>query len=163
MRNTSKIRLILPAFASIFLLSCAAQTSKVRPGAADVRRTDKESRFDPLGFPGDTDILTAGVPAVNDKAQDADRVSRLPSPAPDNDQASQEFAVQVFASKSSAEANDFRNSIVPLFNEEVRIIYQQPYYKVCVGKTSGFDEGEALLKKVKAMGYPKAWLVRIRE
>ena len=46
--------------------------------------------------------------------------------------------------------------------EIVTTDYRAPYYKVRVGEKSTLEEGEALLDKVKRMGFPNAWLVRIR-
>jgi hypothetical protein len=65
--------------------------------------------------------------------------------------------------RSNSEAKEFKSSIDNIFDDEVRIDYQDPYYKVRIGKALGFDNGEELLKKVNAMGFSKAWLVKVRK
>jgi hypothetical protein len=163
MRNTYRLPLIIiPAFACL-TLACDLGTARARLRTPADRRTTLESKFDPLGFPGDDSIITAGVPAVRDSVNEADNLAPGPGGAPDRRQKSQSFSVQVFASKSSAEARQFQSSVTPLFTDEVWIDYQEPYYKVCVGKASGFDNGEDLLRRVKSAGFPKAWLVKIKQ
>ncbi len=79
-------------------------------------------------------------------------------------QTGQYFSVQIFASKSNTEAKEFKNSVSSQFaSDEIRIDYQAPYYRVCVGRSSDFEQAEELLKKVNDMGFPQAWLVRIRK
>ena len=82
---------------------------------------------------------------------------------PETQRADQIFSIQVFASKSNAEVKEFKRSIESLFEEEIRIDYQAPYYRVCIGKVAGYENGEALLNRVISMGFSKAWLVKIRK
>jgi hypothetical protein len=161
MKNIYKIGLVL-LIAMFTFAACGGVGRRPRPVVSDDPRTSGEANFDPLGFSGDLDIVTKDVaPGV-----DSEESSELPPPAKKAapaKHASQHYAVQVFASKSSSEAKDFQNSIEPIFQEEIAVDYQAPYYRVCVGKCAGYDDAEALLKKVNAMGFPKAWLVKLRK
>lgn len=143
-------------------LSCNRYTTPNSPEFIEDRRTTKESKYNLMGFPGDREIVTANVPAANDSLQESGNVVTLPEYVPDNVESKEVFAVQVFASKSSEEASDFEKSIAALFEEKIRIDYMPPYYKVRVGSCANLDEAEALLEKVKGMGFGNAWLVRTR-
>jgi len=115
-----------------------------------------------MGFPGDREIITADVPAADDSLREESDVVSFPEYISNNKESKEVFAVQVFASKSSEEAGDFEKSIAPLFDENTTTDYKPPYYKVRVGSCSNLEEAEALLEKVKALGFRDAWLVRIR-
>jgi len=138
------------------------------------RRTTAENRFDPLGFPGDDAVITGQGKSSKGSVQ-----PELDFSAPDNpdqahpaygvqpdseaEQAAVIFRVQVFASKSFDEAQQFASDIEQLFPEGVFVEYQTPYYKVRVGEFYEPDEGEAFLDFVKQLGFKNAWLVRVIE
>jgi hypothetical protein len=157
MRNIFK--LILQLILILFVVSCGGMGRKARQQATGDTRTSSEAKFDPLGFRGDHDIITGDVsPAADSDA--VDDVLPTLKQSPWVRQENQYFSVQLFASKSNSEAKEYKNSIEQIFDEEIRIEYQAPYYRVVVGKCAGFESGDALLKKVNALGFPKAWLVR---
>ncbi len=161
MRNI--YRLALPVlYICLIAVSCSGVGKRARPKPPEDPRTAGEARFDPLGHAGDYDIITQDVPQAQD-SNGADESLPPARQAPPMKHESQYFAVQVFASKSSSEAKDFQTSIEPLFEEEIKIDYQAPYYRVCVGKSAGYEEAEALLKRVNALGFPKAWLVKLKK
>jgi hypothetical protein len=133
-------------------------------------RTGAEDRFDPLGFPGDDAVITGNYRTAStttdsvSTASQPDRVvtdstyeSDLVQPAP----AYEVFRVQVFASKSFDDAQQFAANIKNLFPEGVFVEYQMPYYKVRVGEFVTPEEGEAFLDEVKQLGFKNAWLVRV--
>ena len=134
------------------------------PGSrADIedRRTTKEVYYNPIGFSGDSDVITADVPAAYDTLhEESDEISFPEYVDPESGKISI-YSVQVFASKSSGEAENFKNEIQRQFEEEARTDYVPPYYKVRIGEKASLKEGESLLDKVKVMGYRNAWLVRI--
>ena len=163
MRSIFKTIFLSAVVLSVMGASCGIGVPRARPRVIEDKRTSQESRFDPLRFPGDDAVITSDVPAVNDSAGRGDDVAPALGRAPDKRQADQVFSVQVFATKSSSEAKEFQSSIAPLFNEEVWLDYQEPYYRVCVGKTSGAANGDELLKKVRGKGFRKAWLVKVRQ
>ncbi len=152
----------------LFLNGCSANVSRFK--TVKDKRTDAEHRFDPLSFPGDAAVIT-GQKTLSD------RQSQLEQPAtqftqqeisPSDSMAVTQrdsllvlFRVQVFASKSLDEAQQFAWDIEALFPEGVFVEYQVPYYKVRVGEFSNPQEGEEFLEHVKQLGFKKAWLTRV--
>jgi hypothetical protein len=115
-----------------------------------------------MGFPGDDSVITAGVPAADDTLREESDHLAVPQDENKSSGPKEIFSVQLFASKSSSEAERFRAQVQSLFDQGVAIDYKAPYYKVRVGELSTLEEGEALLDRVRGLGFPKAWLVRIR-
>ncbi len=161
MKSIFKIALPLLSLAISGIISCARYAGPDSRHAIEDRRTAKESRYNLLGFPEDDDIITADVPAVDDTLREGSDLISFPEYTAGKEDALVVFSVQVFASKSSEDAEEFERSIAPLFDEEVRTDYKPPYYKVRIGRCAGLEEAEALLEKVKDMNFPTAWLVRI--
>jgi hypothetical protein len=156
----------------ILLTGCAGRLHKA--SVEKDRRTTAEGRFDPLGFPGDDAVITGQgksskmpVQAEHDLSMpdNSDQFSSPSGNQPDTETASATviFRVQVFASKSFDEAQQFASDIEQLFPEGVFVEYQTPYYKVRVGEFYDPDEGEAFLDFVKQLGFKNAWLVRVFE
>jgi hypothetical protein len=160
MKNTYKLILVLILIIS-FGYSCNRYAAPGSRAEIEDRRTTKEVYYNPTGFQGDNDVITSDVPAADDTLrEESDQIS-FPEYIDADSGKSALFSVQVFASKSSGEANNFQNEIQLQFEENVRTDYVPPYYKVRIGEKASLEEGEALLDKVKAMGYRNAWLVRI--
>jgi hypothetical protein len=160
-KNTFKI---LPVMVLLVfgILSCNRIRGPRTERRIEDRRTLAETHYDVMGFPGDHDVITSDVTSVDDSLEAESDVIALPEYSAGESQIREIFAVQVFASKSLEEAEEFESSVTPLFNEEVHTDYKQPYYKVRIGRCTNLEEAEILLRKVKNMGFPKAWLVRIR-
>lgn len=161
MRNISKISISILIIA-ILLLACGAGVKRPKPAANADKRTLAEATFDPLKDQNDEEIITSNVPPAKE-FDDTTAVVSYPKQTQTHQKIDEYFSVQVFASKSSSEAKEFKNSLTSIFDEEIRIDYQAPYYKVCIGKAASFEDAEALLKKVNGMGYPQAWLMRVRK
>ena len=154
----------------IFIGGC--NTRLHRSDAQSDKRTRAEKRFDPLGFYGDDDVITGGGRLSDKPVEDkqgvveADRPEMLTefddsTQAMDIDLSIVVFRVQVFASKSFDEAQEFALEIESLFPKGVFVEYQAPYYKVRVGEFYDSDEGEYFLEDVKRLGFRNAWLVRV--
>lgn len=161
MKNIFRLHLIILIGVMAGWMACASQSSQNKMALPDDPRTAMEWRIDPLGAPGDQDIVTADVPAAFDSARSGNVV--LPGREQNTRRSAQLFSVQIFATKSNSEARQFMESVAPMFEDEIRIDYRAPYYNVCVGKAHGLDDGEELLKQVMSKGFSKAWLVRFRE
>lgn len=163
MRNiSSTIILILLGSGVLADISCNRYTAPDSGEAIEDRRTAGESRYNLMGFPGDREIVTAGVPACDDSIREESDSLIFPEYSLVDSSRKEIFAVQVFASKSMREAERFSDKIAPLFDEQTITDYKPPYYKVRIGNCANLDEAEALLEKVKSMGFRNAWLVRIR-
>lgn len=149
---------------SVILLgiSCANIIKKPRPGDQADKRTLAEYELDDLDLlVGDEGVITSDVPEGRESPE-LEQLPETPERSPERIENQDLFSAQVYATKSSSEAKEFKDSIDPLFEEEIHIEYQAPYYKVCVGTARSFDSGQDLLQKVSAMGFPKAWLVKIK-
>lgn len=161
MKSTFSLIIMAALFSAAFF-SCNKYKAPNSRDAIEDRRTAKEARYNLIGFPGDDSVITADVTAADDTVrEESDRIA-FPEYDGSEDSISEMFSVQVFTSKSSEEAAQFQLDAEPLFDEMVITDYRAPYYKVRVGETPTLEEGEALLEKVKDMGFPNAWLVRIR-
>jgi hypothetical protein len=169
MKITRNICSIL-CLAAAFLIACgpAIPRSSVQRDS----RTGAEDRFDPLGFPGDDAVITGNYRAastipVSDSGSSVNQPNAvtIDSLASNNTgqpaQSLEVFRVQVFASKSFDEAEQFAANIKSLFPEGVFVEYQMPYYKVRVGEFITPEEGESFLDEVKQLGFKNAWLVRV--
>lgn len=163
MKNTCRKTVNLLLLLSPLLFFCNRYTASRTPEAIEDRRTTRESRYNLMGFPGDREIVTAEVPAVDDTLREVSDVITIPEYVSNREESREIFAVQIFASKSSQEASEFEQSVAPLFDEITTTDYKAPYYKVRIGSCANLDEAEALLEKVKNMGFRNAWLVRFRE
>jgi hypothetical protein len=161
MRNIFKVSLYLIA-AGLVINSCTRHRSPRMPGDIADRRTVAEYSNDLMGLPGDDSVITADVPAADDTVREESDQVTFPDNEIEDQAATTAFSVQLFASKSNEEAENFKLEVEPMFDEIVSIDYKAPYYKVRVGETPTLEEGEALLDNVKRMGFKNAWLVRIR-
>ncbi len=161
MKNTYSLRVV---FAILIAASFSCNRYMAPNSRHDIedRRTAREARYNLLGFPGDDSVITADVPAADDSVrEESDRIA-FQENVEIAGSVTEAFSVHLFASKSSEEADQFQLDVESLFDEIVVTDYRAPYYKVRVGETPTLEEGEALLEKVKDMGFPNAWLVRIR-
>jgi hypothetical protein len=165
-RNISRLSIAL----IIFGLSCTPGVH--RSAVEQDRRTADEDRFDPLGFPGDDAVVTGRyeTPSADQSGENDVELTQPDDTISDYnnqtdsmraEQSVEVFRVQVFASKSFDEAQQFAANIDAMFPEGVYVEYQMPYYKVRVGEFFTPDEGEAFLDNVKRMGFKNAWLVRV--
>lgn len=161
MKNTFKVMLAVTVICGAFY-SCNKYRSPGSPADIEDRRTSREARYNLMGFPGDDSVITTDVPAADDTVREESDQIPFPEYEVEDNEITEAFSVQLFASKSSEEAENFKTDVAALFDEVLMIDYKAPYYKVRVGETTTLAEGEALLEKVKQMGFTNAWLVRIR-
>ena len=161
MKNIFRVLLVIAAICCA-LITCNRYRSPRSPDAVEDRRTAKESRYNLMGFPGDDSVITVDVTAADDTAREESDLIPFPEYETQSEEMTEAFSVQLFASKSNEEAEDFKLEVESLFDEMVTIDYKAPYYKVRVGETPTLTEGEELLEKVKQLGFKNAWLVRIR-
>jgi hypothetical protein len=169
MGNISNIFKIILAIA-VLAGGCADRVRRSRD-LAD-QRTGAEHRFEPLDFYGDDAVITGQGRFLDkqikpDSGRVAMRHANLDDATVDTAainepfQPSVIFRIQVFASKSFDEAQEFARQIEPLFVDGVFVEYQMPYYKVRVGEFYYPEDGEIFLEDVKQMGFKNAWLVRV--
>lgn len=72
------------------------------------------------------------------------------------------FRVQVFAGHSPELAEKVQAEILSLVFEASYIVYLESYYKVRVGDCHTFFQCENIRDRLRAAGYPSAWIVKTR-
>ncbi len=73
----------------------------------------------------------------------------------------QAYRIQLFTSKLYGEARHTLRVAGEIFDRPVFLDYEVPYYKVRVGSFSSRDEAEDYQQRVRAAGYPEAWVVMV--
>jgi hypothetical protein len=166
------IRNIFSLYLVFLIVIVGCGTSVHKSSLYEDQRTKAEHRFDPIGFPGDNAVITGKNDQIAqtqkteqnqpvDQQYEPSAADEHSAPAEEIGQSSVLFRVQVFATKSFDEAQEFAANIEALFPEGVFVEYQMPYYKVRVGEFYEPDSGEEFLDNVKEMGFKNAWLVRV--
>lgn len=124
--------------------------------------TPKESdAFDPLGFPGDTIVVTDDVKPAGQRAADAR--SRDQTGTADSARIEIMLQVQFLATTNLTEAKDVKARAEAALKDSVRLEFETPYYKLRTGRFVEYDEAEALAVRLRRMGYESAWVVRVRK
>ena len=78
-------------------------------------------------------------------------------------QLSEGFQVQLFASTSKSQAEEYRDQALYLFpGELVQVVWDAPNYKVRVGMFARREDADVLRRQALHMGYRDAWIVRSR-
>jgi len=72
------------------------------------------------------------------------------------------YRIQLFTSVNFADATAVRDEATNDFQQEVRVDFETPYYKVRVGSFKSAQEADALLQTARQVGYRGAWVVRVR-
>ncbi len=136
-----------------------------RPGGSidEDPRTRAEDQFDPLGFPQDQEIVTEKEPHPEKEGgtelEDESRI-RLGEPEDaDSLFPGRVYRVQFFATKYPDEANRVAEMVAAQLSERTYIEYKAPYYWVRVGNCETREESDALLQKIKKLGYRQSWVV----
>ena len=67
--------------------------------------------------------------------------------------------MQFYATLNVLEARQVKQQADTLTEMPVRIVFEEPYYKVFAGPYRGFEEAEAFLRLITRLDYPNAWIV----
>tara|TARA_Y100000590_G_scaffold365043_1_gene423723 strand:- start:12437 stop:12844 length:408 start_codon:yes stop_codon:yes gene_type:complete len=70
------------------------------------------------------------------------------------------FRVQVISTQNLEQANRLFAQLSPLFEGDVYIIFDSPNYKVRVGNFLSRSTAEEARKRISALGYKAAWIIR---
>ncbi len=73
----------------------------------------------------------------------------------------QTYRIQIFTSKVFGDARWELTVAEEIFDRPVYLDYEVPYYKVRVGSFLTRDEAEEYAERVRASGYPDAWVVAV--
>ena len=120
----------------------------------------RTSEFEPLGFPGDDSVITAGV--VKTAPQPMTPIPSVPrevTPQPKPDTATV-IRVQFYTTTNINEAEDIRRRASGELDVPVSMDFETPYYKLKAGPFTSEAAAEKLVTKLRAMGYESAWVVR---
>jgi len=159
----------------ILTVSCRNST----PVAEEEKQTkvpavvDKRG-FNPLDLPMDTKIIPKEYPlkgdftikkAISTTVVDSSYDSSLPItdsiPKTMDTLNNQVYRIQIFTSKVYGDAKYATRVADEIFDQQVYLDYEVPYYKVRVGNFADREKAEEYLLKVKTTGYTNAWVVMV--
>jgi hypothetical protein len=156
MRSVFIISLLL----CLFFSGCALWPKK---SVQEDPRTRGEDQFDPLGFPQDQEIVTETEPSQRRKGEaepgEEDRIGFKKLPGSDSLLLIKVYRVQFFATKYPDEATKVADIVSEQLSEKTYIEYKAPYYWVKVGDCQTREESDALLNRIKKLGYSESWVV----
>ena len=153
------------------------QTFREEPVDEAPTATAEDSlRFDPLELPRDRRIVPREYPVAADVrgretvlapgdggAMVVDSLVEEVSPAVPGEEvdsvSGQAFKVQIFTSKLFGEAKHARKVAEEIFDRQVFVDYEVPYFKVRVGSFADRYAAEDYAQRVRASGYGDAWVV----
>ncbi|NOY88834.1 MAG: SPOR domain-containing protein [FCB group bacterium] len=130
--------------------------------------------FNPLDLPLDTKIIPKEYPlksdftikkAISATITDSSYDSSLPImdsiPETMDTLNNQVYRIQIFTSKVYGDAKYATRVADEIFDRQVYLDYEVPYYKVRVGNFANREQAEEYLLKVKTAGYTNAWVVMV--
>jgi hypothetical protein len=138
-----------------------------RPGeeAAKDEEPRDEGIFDPMGLPEDYKIVPAdhNLPAGHDSSTSYDNspVDWQKDSAAADVVLNESYRIQLFTSNTYGPAARELKIATEVFDIDVRLDYEVPYYKVRVGNFTDRDEAEQYLPAAKEAGYNNAWVVKV--
>lgn len=123
---------------------------------------NRSGEFDPLGFPGDDEVVTRNVAAapvaVDTTAKDDSELWRARAQA----DTLTVYRVQFYATNNLAEAEDVLRRARATLPDSLSINFETPYYKLKAGPFNNRTDAEKLVTRLRAMGYEAAWVVEDR-
>jgi cell division septation protein DedD len=128
-------------------------------GAQCAARGNRSNEFDPLGFPGDDEVVTRDVAAVPIAADTASQLADAVWTAPRAADTVIVYRVQFYATSNLAEAEDVMRRARGTLADSLAIDFETPYYKLKAGPFAKRVEAEKLVAKLRASGYESAWVV----
>jgi len=164
---------LLAAAVIVVIAGCppkqASVTEAERPAAAPA----DSLRFDPFELPQDRENVPAMYPvnaavtgretiesekAVPMAADSAEAEVETGVPTEVDTLNHQAFRIQIFTTKLYGEAQHTKRIAEEIFDRPVYLDYEVPYYKVRVGSFADRYEAEDYAQRVRAAGYPDAWV-----
>lgn len=158
----------------ILISSCQRRPEATEEEAGRTPPAETDSRgYDPLELPEDKEVVPeahpksgritgqSGLVEVSDASPDSALATISPEPVEIDSLSGQAFRVQLFTSKVYGEARSATVVAEEIFDRPVFLDYEVPYFKVRVGNFTDREKAEAYLMRVKAAGYPDAWVVAV--
>jgi hypothetical protein len=159
--------LLIVAF---MLIQCGGSFSRQADEEIAGRGTRPKPEYDPLSLEADKTIIPEKYPieysAAEDTAWAIDSMRLLPQhfdrPEDDNSvNLYSRYRIQLFSSNTYGPAAREMNIAREVFDREVFLDYEIPYYKVRVGDFLSRLEAEDYLPAAEQSGYENAWVVRV--
>jgi len=123
-------------------------------------------RSDPLAFAGDEEIVTennVGLPDYSDISYDTLATQSSSGISADSSQIAQRYDVRLFATLNIQSARQVQQQLDTLTEMPVRVVFEEPYYKVYAGPYPTFEEAEKFVRVVTRLGFTSAWIVGRKE
>jgi len=149
---------------SLLMAGCGG--SFQRPGEEPPPESAPYERreYDPLGLPADRQIIPQeyAAAALRDSGYIMTPDSAYTAPAPDSlSRPHETYRIQLFTSKTYGPAAREVKIAREVFDREVYLDYEVPYYKVRVGDFPSQSEAENYLAATTEAGYEAAWVVKV--
>ena len=165
MRNISN-RLRVAGFCllalAIFSAGCAGKFGRKRGGGQTDTEIQGSERSDPLAFGADDQIATEQNIGLRDYSiaeQDSVYLATDAEMEGDSTDTGVGFDVRFFATLNIFEARRIQQELDTLTQMPVRVVFEEPYYKLKAGPYRSFKEAERVLHTVTRLGYSSAWIV----
>jgi hypothetical protein len=159
------LRMVLPIVCMMaFITGCRG--SFERPGEEETTGEEAPAKpeYDPMGLPADYDNVPDKYPlmAVRDSSSQPDAFPSSFGIAADSGAVPYEsYRIQLFTSKTYGPAVRELDIAREVFDREVFLDYEVPYYKVRIGDFRNREAAEKYLPAAKEAGYRDAWVVRV--
>ncbi len=133
----------------------------------------EERRFNPLDLPQDREVVpleypvSGNIQGKQDTVESKSVLSEMATvrnvelPGAVDTLNSQAFRIQIFTNKLYGEARQAMTVAEEIFDRPIFLDYEVPYFKVRAGNFAHREDAEDYLQKVKAAGYPNAWVVMV--
>ncbi len=147
---------------SFLFLWCSAQQTSLQPAMDETQsKTNKyDESFDPMTLE-DYDL---DVSSSQNKLEPANINSLLKnniiSDSSGANQTVMGFRVQIASTRDEQEARIIKRNAILLFQENVYMSFDDPYYKVRVGDFISRYDANRVHEKVIEKGFPDSWVVR---
>jgi len=171
-RLVSICSLLTLSFGFVLFSGCS-RPQKPSDETQEADSGDRDYRFDPLDLSQDLEIVPQKYPksgeiggqleaAEFEAPTDVTATSHIVGfPDAIDTLNHQAYRVQLFTSKLYGEARQALRVAQEIFDRSVFLDYEVPYFKVRVGSFSDREEAEDYQQRVKAAGYPEAWVVMV--
>ena len=125
----------------------------------------QKDAVNPLSIPEDFEIIPEKYPlvAIIDTTMDSgsDNINIIDDFSATISGSYETYRIQLFTSKTYGPASRERKIAMEVFDKDIYLDYEVPYYKVRVGNFSILKEAEAYLPAAIEAGYKNAWMVKV--
>ncbi len=125
----------------------------------------QKDAINPLSMPEDFEIIPEKYPLIaiidTTMVSRGDNINIIDDFSATISGSYETYRIQLFTSKTYGPASRERKIAVEVFDKDIYLDYEVPYYKVRVGNFSTLKEAEAYLPAAVEAGYKNAWMVKV--